>query len=59
MEIELLDSQSNERIAAAIDTKVAEENEVVKGLKKWGHAENTFNFWAKRLRGWLDEVHGK
>jgi len=59
MEIEMLDSQSGERIAAAIDTKVAEEYEVVKGLKKWGHAENTFNFWAKRLRGWLDEVHGK
>jgi hypothetical protein len=59
MEIELLDSQSNERIAAAVDTKVAEEYEVVKGLKKWGHAENTFNFWAKRLREWLDEVHGR
>jgi hypothetical protein len=59
MEIEMLDSQSNERIAAAIDTKVAEGNEVVKGLKKWGHAENTFNFWAKRLRLWLDEVHGR
>ncbi len=57
MEIDLLDSQSGERIAAAIDTKMAEEYEVVKGLKKWGHAENTFNFWAKRLRWWLDEVH--
>ncbi len=59
MEIDLLDSQTGERIAAAIDTKMAEEYEVVKGLKKWGHAENTFDFWAKRLRGWLDEVHGR
>ena len=59
MEIELLDSRTGERIAAAVDTKVAEEYEVVKGLKKWGHAENTFNFWAKRLREWLDEVHGR
>lgn len=59
MEMELLDSQTNRRIAAAIDTKAAEESEVIKGLRKWGHAENTFEFWAKRLRWWLDNVHGK
>jgi len=59
MEMELLDSQTNGRIAAAIDTKAAEESEVIKGLRKWGHAEDTFEFWAKRLRWWLDKVHGK
>ena len=59
MEMELLDSLTNGRVAAAIDTKAAEEYEVVKGLKKWGHAEDTFEFWAKKLRKWLDEVHGK
>ena len=52
MEMELLDSLTNGRVAAAIDTKAAEEYEVVKGLKKWGHAEDTFEFWAKRLRLW-------
>jgi Protein of unknown function (DUF3313) len=59
MEMELLDALTNGRVAAAIDTKAAGEYEVVKGLKKWGHAEDTFEFWAKKLRKWLDEVHGE
>ena len=59
MEMDFLDSLTNGRVAAAIDTKAAGEYEVVKGLKKWGHAEDTFEFWAKKLRKWLDEVHGR
>jgi hypothetical protein len=58
MEAELLDSLTNERLAAAMDTKAAEKYKVFKGMSKWGHAKDAFKFWAKRLRNWLDEVHG-
>ena len=58
MEFEMLDSQTNERLAAGIDTKAAEKYKVIKGLSKWGHIEDAFEFWAKRLRHFLDNVHG-
>ena len=59
MEAELLDSQTNEQVAAVIDRKAAGKAKVIKGMTKWGHAKDAFNFWAKRLRKWLDEAHGK
>jgi len=59
MEVELLDSMTNERIGAVIDTKAAEKSKLGEGLKKWGHAKDAFKFWAQRLRKWLDEVNGK
>jgi hypothetical protein len=59
MEAEFLDSQTNEQIAAVIDRKAAGKAKVIKGMSKWGHAKDSFNFWAKRLRKWLDEAHGK
>lgn len=59
MEAEFLDSQTNERVAAVIDKRMAGKYKVIKGMSKWGHAEDAFNYWAKRLRKWLDEMHGK
>jgi hypothetical protein len=59
LEAELLDSMTNKRIGAVIDTKVAEKSKLGEGLEKWGHAKDAFKFWAQRLRTWLDEVHGK
>ena len=59
MEFEMLDSQTNERLAAGIDTKAAEKYKVIKGLSKWGHIEDVFEFWAGRLRRFLDRVHGR
>lgn len=56
LEVEFLDSMTNERIAAAIDTKPGDKLE---GLTKWGAAKGAFEFWAKRLRTWLDQIHGK
>lgn len=55
-EIEVLDSQSNERIAAAIDTFSGGK---LSGLKRWGSAEEAFKFWTERIRIRLDEFHGK
>jgi hypothetical protein len=55
MEAEFLDSLTNERIAAAIDTK---EGSKLSGLTKFGSAKEAFEFWSGRLRIFLDNVHG-
>jgi hypothetical protein len=59
MEAELLDSMTNERIGAVIDTKAAGQFELTDERTTWQHTQNAFKFWAQRLRKWLDEVHGK
>ena len=56
IEVEILDSLTNERIAAAIDMRPGRK---IEGFSKWGAAEGAFKFWAKRLRAWLDETHGR
>lgn len=56
MEVEFLDSLTNERIGAAVDERAGGK---LSGWSKWGGAHEAFQFWAKRLRTWLDEVHEK
>ena len=59
MEAEFLDSQTNDRLAAVIDERSGAKYKVQKGMTKWGYTEDVFNTWAKRLRKFLDEAHGK
>jgi hypothetical protein len=54
IEVEILDSITNERIAAAID-KYSESQEAC--LEKEGAAHEAFGFWAKRLRLFMDNIH--
>jgi len=56
MEFELLDSQSNERLAAGVDRRAGGK---IDSMSKLGNAEDSFKFWAQRLRTRLDEFHGK
>ncbi len=56
MEVEILNSTDNERIGAAIDMRPGGK---IEGFTKWGAVEGAFKFWAKRLRAWLDETHGR
>lgn len=56
MEMEALDSLTNERIAAAIDWQSGRK---LSGLKKWGSAEETFKFWTERIKARLDEYQEK
>jgi len=56
MEFELLDSQSNGRLAAGVDRRAGGK---VSSMTKFGTAEEAFKFWAQRLRTRLDEFHGK
>ncbi len=56
MEFELLDSQSNGRLAAGVDRRAGGK---VDSMTRLGTAEDAFKFWAQRLRTRLDEFHGK
>ncbi len=56
MEAEFLDSLTNQRVAAAIDTQ---EGSKLSGLTKFGSAKEAAEFWAQRLRAFLDKTHGK
>ena len=56
IEIEILDSTTNERLAVGVDTKPGSK---LSGLSKWGAANEAFEFWAKRLRASIDEIHGR
>jgi hypothetical protein len=56
MEFEVLDSKTNQVIAAGVDRRSGGK---VDSMSKFGTAEEAFKFWAQRLRIWLDGVHGK
>ena len=56
MEAEILDSVSSDFIGAAVDDRSGSK---ASGLTKFGPAKEAFEFWAKRLRTFLDEAHGK
>jgi hypothetical protein len=56
MEIELVDSLSGVRLAAAIDRREGGKK-VVSG--KWSAIEEAFNYWAQKLRVWLDKEKAK
>lgn len=55
IEVEFLDSATNERIGAAVDDQTGSK---FSATSKWGSAKEAFDFWAGRLRGFLDEAHG-
>lgn len=57
MEAELLDSVSNERLAAIIDRRKGTPLNVVQGFTKWSHAKGAFRYWAHELRKALDDVN--
>ncbi|GAX61924.1 ABC-type uncharacterized transport system, periplasmic component [Candidatus Scalindua japonica] len=56
IEVEILASLTNERIGVAIDRRPGGK---IEGFTKWGAVETAFEFWAMRLRTWLDETRGR
>jgi hypothetical protein len=56
MEAEFLDSVTNERLAAAIDTKWGSK---LSGMTRFGAANEAFEFWSGRLKKFLDEAHSQ
>ena len=55
METEVLDSMTNDRIAAAVDDRPAGKTS---SFTKWGSAKDAFQFWTGRLRAAMDRIHG-
>ncbi len=56
MEMEVLDSMTNDRLATAVDTRSGGK---LAGWSKYGAVKEAFEFWAKRLKKRLDEIYGK
>lgn len=56
VEVELLDSQSGMRLAAAIDRREGGKS-VASG--KWSAAQEAFDYWTKRLRLFIDKQKAK
>ncbi len=58
-EMELVDSVTGERIAAAIDNQKGSRMSIGAGLTWYGHATEVMENWAVDLKKWVDKVHGK
>ena len=54
-EMEMLDSQSGERLAAAVDKR---QGGKMMFRATWTDTKDAFDYWAKRFRQRLDEVRG-
>lgn len=57
IEVELLDSQTNERLFAYIDQRIGNQIDPIQGATKWGQIKAAFDHWAQKLRKRLDEAH--
>lgn len=53
IEAELLDSLTNERVGAAVDRKSGSK---LSGTTRWGSAKEAFEFWAGRLKVFMDST---
>ena len=65
LEVELLDSQSGQRLKAGVDLQAGEKlrAQIKKGKKRpettWADVEKTLTFYAKRFRTRMDAARGK
>jgi hypothetical protein len=59
IEAELLESLTNERLAAVIDQKVAQKHKLGKSAQKWGHTREMFNQWMQTFRRRLHRLSYK
>lgn len=58
-EMEVVDSQSGQRIAAAIDNQKGSRLSIGAGLTWYGHAEEVMKNWAEDVKKFVDKAHGK
>ena len=55
-ELELTDSQTGERLVAAVDQQIGQKS--LRALGEWSHVKGAFDAWAEALRERLDELRG-
>lgn len=58
-EAELVDSQTGEILAAAIDNKIGQKQKISKSFTTWGQVESIFNDWAENFSKRLDKHSGR
>jgi hypothetical protein len=58
-EAELIDSQTGEILAAAIDNKMGQKQKLGKSFTTWGQVEVIFNGWAENFSKRLDKHSGR
>jgi hypothetical protein len=58
-EAELVDSQTGEILAAAIDNKVGQKHKISESFTTWGQVEAIFNDWAENFSKSLDKHSGR
>ena len=58
-EAEMLDSSTNEVLAAAMDFQAGKKYRVDKAMSKWGHVKVAIEHWAKMLHKNLQGFSGK
>jgi len=57
IEAEVLDTVSNERLAAVIDHKSGRRFFNIRGALAWGDVKKAFGMWAREFRQYLDDLH--
>ena len=58
-EAEVLDSSTNEVLAAGMDFQAGKKYRVDKAMSKWGHVKVAIENWAKKLHDMLEEFSGR
>ena len=59
MEAEAIDSLTNQRIAAVVDSQKGNRLSIAEGLSTYGHAKQVMETWAERFVANLDSMHGR
>ena len=59
IEIEILNSQTNERLGVLIDRQSASPEKKKGALTSWDEISETLTFYAKRFRAGMDTEHGR
>lgn len=57
VEMELLDSQSRQRLAAAVDAQSGNKRDFFGNFNKWDDAQDAFDNWAAQLHKRLQELN--
>lgn len=59
IEIELVDSETGKRLAAAVDGRAGRKAIVSGNFTRWGDVQDAFDFWAEKTRLRLEELRKK
>ncbi len=58
LEVEFLDSRTNDRVFAMIFTYKGTQLKQAPGLTTWGHSKDIMRIWAQQIKERLDEING-